>query len=1265
MQSAAIPDNEQQRLQALRELNLLDTDAEERFDRLTRLAKQLFSVPIALVSLIDENRQWFKSKQGLEACETGRDISFCGHAILSSDILQISDATADPRFADNPLVTGEPHIRFYAGAPLHTQDGSRIGTLCIIDRQPKTLTEQQRRALRDLANCVEDEVNQLIAQRLRQKLQQSEQRNDAILKVLPDALYVLNRDGMFIDSNQHTDLFAPRAELLGKNLSQVLPPAQAARCSKLLQQVFAENRTKRFKYSLTLPTGDAYFAACMQPMDPQHVLLLSHNCTAEHLAKMRQESSHLLTSIIARIQSGFIAEEDRRKAFDSLLDDILQLTQSEYGFIGEVQQQAGGAPFMKAYSATRSARHSKNPAFQASTPADADDITHLNTAFGQALLSGKPVFVNDPSQASYRGVLPKGYPTLRTFLGMPIYAADKIVAILGIANCPHGYEQQLVDDLSPLLLTIGQLIAAAKLKHSLHTSLYGREREHLALNQHAIVSITDYKGSITYVNDKFCQISGYSRAELIGKNHRIIKSPTHDAEFFRKMWRTISRGELWQGEICNQRKDGSLYWVASSITPFIDDTGRPYQYVSVRTDISQIKAAEATQRAQSRMREMISSAAAELLGANSKEIDAAIEHALGHAGTFLHSDRAYLVQLCDADISLSQTHQWHDAETEPLQNEQRNIAVTAAPWWWQQSLHEKPVLVNNVSTLAAELRQQCETAGLRAFCTFPIRRGNNTIGFIGFDQLHQPRDWDTQLLSKLELLAGFIGSALSRALSEQQLASTLINLQATLESTKDGILAVSNSGKVLFMNKQFHQLWDLPAELPADVSDDALLALALTRLTAPEQFVEQVQALYLSERESDDLIELKDGRILQRYSKPLFDSGQMIGRVWSFHDITRRHQAEQAAKIAQERLCDGQIYANIGTWEWNIVSGDLYWTERIAPLFGYPAGDLETSYDNFMAAVHPDDRQLIHDAVTACVEPGASYDIEHRVVWPDGSVHWLSERGDVQRDAKDQPQRMIGVVQDITARKAAEAGLIAAREEADRANQAKSEFLSRMSHELRTPMNAILGFAQILQYDAALDQEQQDNVQEILKAGNHLLELINEVLDLAKVESGRLSMSFEPVQLGSLVQESLSLIQPLAQKRQIKFSCTNLDNIQVYADRSRLKQVLLNLLSNAVKYNVTAGKVHLSAQPDGQSLRLTVSDTGKGIAPERMQELFQPFNRLDAEHSEIEGSGIGLTITRRLLALMGGSIDVQSEPGVGSSFCINLPLEETCTNFLP
>ena len=503
---------------------------------------------------------------------------------------------------------------------------------------------------------------------------------------------------------------------------------------------------------------------------------------------------------------------------------------------------------------------------------------------------------------------------------------------------------------------------SSRLNNDLTAALRESKYQLVTMDQHDIVSTTDTNGTILSANEKFCEVSGYSREELIGRNHNLIQSGFHTKEFYKDLWDTIAHGKIWHGTVCNRKKNGDEYWVESTIVPFLDEHGKPYKYVSARTDVTEVR------------------------------------------------------------------------------------------------------------------------------------------------------------------------------------------------------------------------------------------------------------------------------------------------------------QSEQRLKL-------GQTFANIGSWDWNILNNELYWSDLIWTLFGYDKAVTETTYDNFIAAVHPDDRQLVIDAVTNCVENGAEYNIEHRVVWQDGSVHWLHESGDVVRNTKGEPLHMLGVVQYINDRKQAELDLVEAREEAEDANRAKSQFLSSMSHELRTPMNAILGFSQLLimEADPPLSDSQSESVEEIQSAGTHLLELINEVLDLSKIESGHIDLSIGDVVLGEVIAEAIMIISPLADNRgidieihhngeEITFEQLYEENYTARADKTRLKQVLINLLSNAVKYNSENGKIIISCEEINNSCCINVTDTGAGLNAEQQKLLFKPFERIDVDHTDIEGTGIGLVITKNIIEIMGGSIGVQSEPGVGSTFWIALPV---------
>ena len=258
-------------------------------------------------------------------------------------------------------------------------------------------------------------------------------------------------------------------------------------------------------------------------------------------------------------------------------------------------------------------------------------------------------------------------------------------------------------------------------------------------------------------------------------------------------------------------------------------------------------------------------------------------------------------------------------------------------------------------------------------------------------------------------------------------------------------------------------------------------------------------------------------------------------------------------------------------------------------------------------------------------------------------------------------EEVIAIVRDVTERKRAERALMEARDEAEQANRAKSDFLSNMSHELRTPLNSVLGFSQLMGSDKRepLTESQQLAVGQIGTAGRHLLTLINDILDLAQIETGHLSLSLEPVEIGPMLDEAISMVNPLAQAREIsvEYRPGGLEETWVWADRTRLKQVLFNLLSNAVKYNRDKGSIALSLGIAGKGrMGIDVEDTGPGIPPQRMHLLFEPFERLGAERSGMEGTGIGLTISKRLIEQMGGSITARSEPGKGSTFSIEISI---------
>jgi PAS domain S-box-containing protein len=324
-------------------------------------------------------------------------------------------------------------------------------------------------------------------------------------------------------------------------------------------------------------------------------------------------------------------------------------------------------------------------------------------------------------------------------------------------------------------------------------------------------------------------------------------------------------------------------------------------------------------------------------------------------------------------------------------------------------------------------------------------------------------------------------------------------------------------------------------------------------------------------------------------------------------------------------------------------------------LWGYKAGEIVGR--RYIDLVHPEDRARTEAASEALLASGKITDFVNRYVRKDGTV--VDVLWSATWSAAD--KIIFCVAHDVTDRARIEKALREAKAEADRANHAKSDFLSRMSHELRTPLNSILGFGQLLDRQATSDA-QRTRVRYILSAGRHLLNLINEVLDISRIEAGNLQLSLEPVCLEEAMNEAIDLMRPLAAEREIRLAaaCPLDTTTYVLADRQRFKQVLLNLLTNAVKYTAMQGKVSVSFNDSGNgSIRVLVRDTGAGIPVEKLSRLFTPFDRLGAEQSTVEGTGLGLALCQRLVEAMHGFIGVNSTIGNGSTFWVELPQAES------
>jgi PAS domain S-box-containing protein len=389
------------------------------------------------------------------------------------------------------------------------------------------------------------------------------------------------------------------------------------------------------------------------------------------------------------------------------------------------------------------------------------------------------------------------------------------------------------------------------------------------------------------------------------------------------------------------------------------------------------------------------------------------------------------------------------------------------------------------------------------------------------------------------------------------------------------------------------------------------------------------------------------------------EQGRPQRTYFAIIDNTELLQHERRERELLEHLQLATEATGIGIWERDARSGQARWDTTMKRLWGLPPEAPEPVREQYLALLHPDDRDEMARYWARADEDRSPQELDFRVLLPGGSVRWLRTRGRVVLDDHGQPLRRIGVCFDTTERREAEAAQ-QARELAERANAAKTEFLSRMSHELRTPLNAVLGFAQLMALDSAdpLSPTQRARVAHVQAAGWHLLSLVNDVLDLARIESRGAALTPADVDLDAVVQRCLAMAAPQAERLKVALRWAAAEGMPrtVWADETRLLQLLSNLVSNGLKYNRSGGEVEIGASTDGSWCWLRVRDTGMGLSQQQLQQLFQPFNRLGREHSGIEGSGLGLALCRQLAEQMGGTIEVSSTEGVGSEFRVRLPL---------
>ncbi len=518
-----------------------------------------------------------------------------------------------------------------------------------------------------------------------------------------------------------------------------------------------------------------------------------------------------------------------------------------------------------------------------------------------------------------------------------------------------------------------------------------------------------------------------------------------------------------------------------------------------------------------------------------------------------------------------------------------------------------------------------------------------------------------------------------RKRAEEEVRNTAAQWQATFDAVQDLVLLLDKDFRILRANHAAAEFLGLPFDkIVGGHCYDLIHGTSTPPAECPLAKMRQSRR-----HEEVEVLAREGGPWLSVSVAPVFDpSGELTHVVHVARDITDRKRAEEALRRSEAYLAEGQRLSHTGSWAWSPATLEaLYWSEEMFRIYGLNPQDGVPTTEAFWQRIHPEDLDHTRKLLLKAAEEKMEYEHDHRIVLSDGTVRHIHAIGHPVLDENGQLAQYVGTAMDVTGRKLGEDELRKHREHledlvkqrteqlaeakarAEAANRAKGTFLANMSHELRTPLNAVLGFSRLLKSGPDVTPRQQEALDIIVRSGEHLLNLINNVLDMAKIESGRVALKESEVDLNQLLHEMQSLMGVGAVEKGLRFALERDPDLPrfVAVDAGKLRQVLLNLLGNAIKYTDSGG-VKLCARlasthgSEEAKVRFEVEDSGPGISQEDCKRIFFPFVQLGDQAPAQAGTGLGLAICKQYVELMGGQIGVTSKPGKGSLFYFTIPV---------
>jgi PAS domain S-box-containing protein len=739
-----------------------------------------------------------------------------------------------------------------------------------------------------------------------------------------------------------------------------------------------------------------------------------------------------------------------------------------------------------------------------------------------------------------------------------------------------------------------------------------------AVNENSLVSITNNKGIITSVNQRFCELSGYNKEELIGKTHRLINSKYHPKEFWEEMWGTISSGKTWKGEVKNLSKNGNEYWVSSVIKPIFNQNQEITHYLSIRQDITERKIAEQKlHESEDRLKE---------------------------------TQRISKIGRWDFDLIVNKIN-WTDSVFDIFEIDSKLFSATFEAYI--NLIHpEDRALVMNVYNESLQSKKPYEVFHRLQFSDGRIKwiKGQ---GQSHYDSEGKPlRSWGiVQDITELKL-AELEFIELKNLLTNTNRAARIGSWEVDLISNK--VFWSEITKEIHETEPDYNPVVESGINFYKEGSNREAIISAFNRaFVKGEGYDLELQIVTAKGREL----------WVRTIGNAEFKEGKVIRIFGTFQDINERKIADEIVKETTLRLKLATKAANIGIWDYDIKKNELLWDDQMHSLYGAKPDISTKVYDTWRNGLHPEDIERGDREIQLAISGEKDFNTEFRVVWPDGSIHYIRALAMVIRDDNDNAIRMIGTNWEITEQKLIENSLQKAKEEAEKANKAKSEFLANMSHEIRTPLNGVIGFTELLKSTPLLPI-QKEYVDNANVSANSLLGVINDILDFSKIEAGMMQLEMLKTDIIELLENCIDIIKYAADKKNIELLLDIDYSIPRFCitDPIRLKQVITNFLSNAVKFT-EKGEVELKVKY--QSLfgnkgkfSFYIRDTGIGITEEQKKKLFKAFSQADNSTTrKYGGTGLGLVISELIVNQLGSNIQIESKQGEGSTFFFEIESE--------